>query len=373
MVRTPGVVLAAALLCLTPYAGSARGPSPRAFVGAYYFDGWAGAWTSRHFQGLIRGPFSNREPLTGWRDDNSSVVDEELVQAHRFGIDFFAFDWYYNAASSPFPTLNTALHEYRSLPDRHGVQYAIAYINNDRWAVPPSAWQSVVDAWVTRDFADPDYVRVNGEPLLIVLDVQAMQKTWGGAAGVNRALAILRATARAHGFPGVFVVAGAQISGYWPDVRGTFVKGDRYDALTSYGYSYVFGQAALKGRPPRAGPHPFRQLRRASISVWALASRRSPIPYVPVIMGGWDPRPWREPVGGGGPIIWFPRTAAQFGSLASAAIAWANQRPRLRVTVEGKPLLLICSWNELGEGSYIIPTRGDANVYGLALRHALFH
>lgn len=361
------------LLCIAPYgSAAAQGSAPRAFVGAYYFDGWAGAWTSQHFRGLLHGRFSSREPLVGWRDDHPAAVDAQLVQAHRFGIDFFAFDWYYNADTSPFPTLNKAEREYRSLPRHHGVEYALTYVNNGRWAVPPSAWQSVVTRWVVREFSDPDYVRVNGEPLLIVLDVQAMQSTWGGAAGVNQALAILRATARAHGFPGVFVLAGAQLSGYWPDVRGTFVQGDAYDALTSYGYTYVFGQAELKGHAVRAGAHPFRQLRRTSIAVWALAARRSPIPYVPVVMGGWDPRPWHEPIGAGGPIIWFSRTPAQFGSLAAAAIASANRYPHLRVSVDGRPLVLVCSWNELGEGSDIVPTRGDANAYGLALRRVLF-
>ncbi len=346
-------------------------PVSRAYVGAYYFDGWAGSWTSKHFKSLLHGPFSNREPLTGWRDDTPAVVNEELLQAHRFGVDFFAFDWYYNAASSPYPTLNTALNEYGALPDHHGVKYAIAYINDDRWAIPPSTWRSVVNTWVTRYFANPDYVRVNGEPLLIVYDVQAMLHTWGGAAGVNRALAILRATARAHGLTGVYVLGGAMISGYWPHVRGTFLQGDAYDALTTYGYTYVFGQAELKGRRVKAGVHPFMQLRRSSVSVWALAARRSPISYVPVAMGGWDPRPWQEAIGGGGPVIWFPRTPAQFGSLVAAAIAWTQRAPRLNVTVDGKPLLLICSWNELGEGSYIVPTRGDGNAYGLALRRAL--
>ncbi len=366
------IILVAALLCAIPCGSAAQTAVSRAYVGAYYFDGWAGAWTSQPFKGLLRGPFSSREPLTGWRDDTPAVVNEELTQAHRFGIDFFAFDWYYNARNSPAPTLNTAFDEYRALPDHHGVKYAINYVNNDRWGVPPSAWQAVVDAWVTQDFTSPDYQRVNGEPLLIVYDVQAMQRLWGGAAGVNRALAILRATARAHGFPGVFILGGAQISGYWPDVQGTFLQGDAYDGLTAYGYTYVFGQASLKGRPPRAGAHPFAQLRRVTIGVWGVAARRSPVQYVPVVNGGWDPRPWREPVGGGGPVIWFKRTPAQFAALVAAALVSENRVPRLDVRIDGRPLLLVCSWNELGEGSHIVPTHGDGNAYGVALRRVLF-
>lgn len=370
MLRKLRSTLVAALLCTLPHGTGAQALLPRAFVGAYYFDGWAGAPTSQHFRGLLNGPYSGREPLTGWRDDRPSVLDRELEQAHRFGIAFFAFDWYYNAAKSPFPTLNTALEEYRSLPAHHGVKYAILYVDNDRWEVPPSAWQTVVNHWVMRDFTAPDYVRINGEPLLIILDVQSLQQAFGSAAGVNRALAMLRATARAHGLPGVFVLAGAQISGYYPHVGSQFVQGAAYDGLTSYGYGYVFAQAPLRGRPPSApGPHPFRQLRQTAASVWSLAARSSPIHYVPVVMGGWDPRPWGERLGGS--LLWFRRTPSAFESWTKAAIDWADAHPYLNVMVEGRPLVLICSWNELGEGSYVIPTAGDGNTYGLALRRAL--
>src|SRR5260370_40280484 len=83
--------------CVIASAGPASGQT-HAPLGAYYFDGWSGALTNFHFQGMPNVPYHDPEPLSGWQDNNNCAVEQQLAWAHSFGIDFFVFDWYFNTA-----------------------------------------------------------------------------------------------------------------------------------------------------------------------------------------------------------------------------------------------------------------------------------
>jgi hypothetical protein len=112
--------------CVIASAGPASGQTIARF-GAYYFDGWSGPLTNFHFNGMPNGPYQDREPLSGWQDNNNCAVEQQLAWAHSFGIDFFVFDWYFNAAvTDPGEDLNSALKITHALPDpRHAVRHPI--------------------------------------------------------------------------------------------------------------------------------------------------------------------------------------------------------------------------------------------------------
>src|SRR5215469_8649096 len=80
-------------------------------LGAYYFDGWAGSLTSYNLQPLTSNPaYQNREPLSGWRDDNTCAIEEQLAWANSFGLNFFVFEYNFNAQIwDPTEDLNSAL------------------------------------------------------------------------------------------------------------------------------------------------------------------------------------------------------------------------------------------------------------------------
>lgn len=111
----------------------------QARLGMFYFDGWSGPLTNRHFDGLLNGSFTGREPVTGWQDGSTCAVEQQLGWAHKFGVDFFMFDWYFNATQlSPGENLNSALQITRALPDRHGMQYAILYVDSPPFVAQPA-------------------------------------------------------------------------------------------------------------------------------------------------------------------------------------------------------------------------------------------
>ena len=346
----------------TPTAAASQ---TRARVGAYYFDGWSGPLTNFHFQGLPLGPYQNREPLSGWQDSSPCAVEQQLATAHNFGIDFFVFDWYFNATvNSPGENLNSALQITHSLPDRHGMQYAILYVGGPPFDVEPGDWTAAVNEWVGY-MTDPAYVKINGKPAFFIINVGQMRQVFATSAAVISALAELRSAAQAQGLAGVYVVGGFGV----PD--GTvgqhslsdgfsIAQEDGYDAIGFYGYPFA--------PTPVNGELPFSTLSAAGHWTWDEAASGSSLPFIPTAMSGWDPRPWNETEGNTGDLLWYSRTPSDVAAFVQDAITWTADNPNLRPEAPpAQPLVLIEAWNELGEGSHIIPTVEDGTSYGDAL------
>lgn len=286
-------VLAAAGSVHVPTVPAASG----ARVGAFYFDGWAGPLSNFHFAGLLDGAFTGREPLYGWRDDTLDSMRTQLAWAHQVGIRFFLFDWYYSPAAGNGP-LNSAHDNYLRLRNHDGVRYALMYVNQEGFVIPPDYWASVADYWSSHDFRRHDYMRINRKPLRVIIDERFFTLQMGGAAGVNQAISVLQKAARRHGLPGVYVVGGK----YFPwstlfydcfpsrcnDTDPAFVK-EHYDAITQYGYPLVV--------EPHDGERPYGAFTAAEEQVWAAIAAHSPFRYIPSIMAGWDPRPIAQALG----------------------------------------------------------------------------
>jgi hypothetical protein len=344
---------------------SAAASQTKARVGAYYFDGWTGPLTNFHFNGLPLGPYQDRQPTTGWQDNLSCSVEQQLSKAHNVGIDFFVFDWYFSVAvNDPGENLNSALQITHALPNRHGMQYAILYVDSSPFDVGPADWSSTVNEWIGY-MQDVDYARVNGLPVLFIINVGEMLQIWGSDAAVQGALAQLRSSAQSAGLPGVYIVGGFGT----PD--GTMgqaslndgfniAQADGYDAIAFYGYPFA---------PPAVnGMLPFSTLVEAGQWTWAQAAQNSALPFIPTAMSGWDPRPWNEVEPNSGDLMWYSRSPSEVAQFVQSSIAWTAANPRLRPEpAPASPLVLIEAWNEFGEGSHILPTVGDGTAYGDAI------
>ncbi|HEX9123175.1 MAG TPA: glycoside hydrolase family 99-like domain-containing protein [Actinomycetota bacterium] len=334
-------------------------------LGVYYFGGWSGPLSNFHFDGLLSGAYADRQPLYGWRDDSTSTMRIQLSWARRMGIGFFNFLWYWRPERIEVedPSLNTALGNYLALPDHQGVDFAITYTNHRPFAVPLKRWHEVVEGWVTDYFDHPDYVRIAGRPVVFIYASTAFFEQHGTDAGVNDALEELRTVAREHGLPGVFVVGGTYVnSDDWSYPPGEPTAGEGYEALTQYAYMGAWGNAA--------GEHPYADLAAGGRQSWDRMAEMSAHPYIPVVMAGLDPRPWNEKWGG--QLLWYRRTPEEVAGLLRDALEWVERHPSMRVEPEpAPPIVLITSWNELGEGMYIVPTKGDGFSYGRAIASVL--
>lgn len=335
-------------------------------LGAYYFDGWSGALTNFHFAGMPLGPYQARQPVSGWQDTLPCAVEQQLATAHNFGIDFFLFDWYFNISvnDTTGEDLNSALKITHALPNRHGMQYAILYVDSPPFVAGPAGWAGTINEWVGY-MTDPAYVQVNGKPLFHIIDMNQMRQVFGSSSAVSAALNQLRAAAQASGLAGVYIVGGFGVpdgssgqDGLFPNLSVALADG--YDAVSMYGYPF----APL----PVNGMLPFSSLSDAGHWIWNQGAQKSPLPFIPVSMTGWDPRPWNETEPTTGDLMWFSRDPQGVATFVGDAIIWAESNPQFRSEPSpAPPIVLMEAWNELGEGSFLIPTVGDNTTYGDSL------
>lgn len=221
-----------------------------------------------------------------------------------------------------------------------------------------------MESWVTTDFGRPEYERVNGRPLIVILSSQAFIDAFGGATGARRALALLRDTARKHGLPDVYVVGSGSAGSldYYPPAWIPTLDG--IDALTAY---TTISDYYIRDPWNTPGPKPFSELIAGAEANWELMARLSRLPYLPPVTLGWDPRPAGEPQAGR--MVWFERRPADVEALVRAAVAFVNGHPRLRTP--GHAVVLLQAWNELSEGAYLVPTTGAGHEFGSAVARAL--
>lgn len=331
-------------------------------VGAFYFDGWSGPPDGPKFNGLLDSLWSDRQPLSGWSDGTDAAIAKQLRWAHDYGISFFVFDWYYGSDPVATAPLDNALRLYRRLPSHDGVGYALLYVNTGRFVVPPAEWSTVVSQWTTQDFAGADYARVDGKPLVMILDVARFTNQLGGTGGVDRAIASLRSAASRAGLPGVYVVGGIYVDASfdWNWFRAIASKED-FDAFSQYSAPAAAGVLS--------GVQPYSTLVKALETDWN-EFVSGPIPFIPDVVTGWDPRPWGSTIDG--KLWWFSRTPAQVGAFVHDAVRFVERQPQTSRTARAeRPLLLMEAWNELGEGAYVLPTVGSCHLYGAALATAL--
>ena len=355
-----------AIPCAIPSPTAAAGQT-KALLGAYYFDGWSGPLTNFHFQGLPLGPYQDRQPFSAWQDFNQCAVEQQLATARNVGVDFFVFDWYYNVqANDPGENLNSALQINHSLGDRHGMQYAILYVSAPPFDVTPADWTSAINEWIGY-MSDSSYLRINGLPVLFVLNVgQVLQDFGGSDAAVASALSQLRSAAQAQGLPGAYIIGGfgtpsgsmGQVGALTPGFA--IAQTDGYDAVAFYGYPFA--------PTPVNGQLPFSTLEQAGQWTWSEAAQYGALPFIPTAMTGWDPRPWNETEPTTGDLMYYSRDPQSVATFVQSAITWVNSNPQLRTEpAPAPPLVLIEAWNEFGEGSHVIPTAGDGTTYGNAI------
>lgn len=138
--------------------------------------------------------------------------------------------------------------------------------------------------------------------------------------------------------------------------------GDGYDAVSTYGYAFAIPLGI-------SGAQPFSTLAMTGQWVWSEAALKSPLPIIPVAMDGWDTGPEGASRGETGrPLFWFDRTPQDVSTFVSNTISLADSNPQVRAEAPpAPPLVMIEAWNELLEGSILVPTVGDGTSYGDAL------
>lgn len=335
-----------------PGAGTAPG-GPRARIGAYYFDGWAGKskladkaeWARNaptHLTERMLKEFPGREPVWGWRDDTLEIMERQIDLAADNGLAFFAFDWYFSANEKEVQEnpLHKGLELFLKAKNNSRMKFCLLVANHAPFEIRgEEGWRKAAAYWMPF-LTHKQHLTTGGKPVIFIFSSGG-----GDKAGFQR----LQEAAAQAGLSGVAIVGCGS-------------------APRELGYTHASHYNIVAGWEKGLQEHKFQELVQDHQRAWK-GSREQP--YIPCLIAGWDRRPWEGPAGlGADKCCWFypDRTPEAFEAHVKAAIAWMDQHPD-QITEER--LAVICAWNEFGEGSYIAPTKDDGGSCLKALRAAL--
>jgi hypothetical protein len=151
----------------------------------------------------------------------------------------------------------------------------------------------------------------------------------------NDALERMQSTSRSQGLPGLSIAGCGNTS------EKNFTHRTHYNIVPGYAAG--------------SEEHPYSELVDAHKKNWNGTPEQ---PYIPTLTVGWDKRPWEGPTGLNQKLGWYypNRTPKDFEEFLSAAIKWMDDNP---ANTTKERVMLIYAWNELGEGGYLVPTKGD--------------
>lgn len=327
-----------------------RRPAMDLKLGCYYFpvmlDWDRAGWGVKH---------TRFRPRLGFYDEAlPEVADWHITWAREHGISFFVFDWYYNQGMC---YLNDAL-EKGFLGSRFSneMQFCLDWCNEGQCQefkqldFSTQTLSDLMHLLCRRYFSRPNYLRVEGKPVVLIHQANRIADAHGGWEGCRRALESMRAIARQYGHPGVYFVAVQNNAVIPPYARGGF------EAVTAY--SYGFAEVPWEAHS-RALAYP--DLLPRYRERWAEAqvrANRQGLAYIPTAWAGWDDDARAHEKS----IRTLGNTPAALRRMVEKLPDYADRKLRLA---------LVEAWNEWGEGTMLEP--GTPYGFGMvsAVRDAL--
>lgn len=345
-------VLAAALLAASLVGGppAARAQGGPYEVGVYYFPGWRKApeIINRAPWDVIR-PYPEREPELGWYEDGTDeVTRRQLGWMQEYGVTFVIYDWYW--LNNFGVSLNHAVDAYRRSDARQNLKFSLLWANHSDVPSSMEQYDQIVDYWIANYFSSDDYYKVDGKPAVFIFSPGLLDRD-AHKFGSNAKALLARAQARAvaAGLPGIYFVAATQAL---DQPVKEVLPATGYAALSAYNYHSGLSGTDDKRRMSIS----YAELADGYAEVWDWMMANATLPYFVPATSGWDKRPWggsKEPEHDNS-----VSDPAAFGAHLERARAVLDRHPdKTRRTV------VICCWNEFGEGSYIEPTKRYGFAY----------
>jgi hypothetical protein len=321
-----------------------------ATIGVYYFDGWSGKnrhaddpnepWAKNaptHLTRRFVEEFPEREPVWGWRNDSPEIMKRQIDLAADNGVDFFLFCWFWKdnkGSINPEAIKNdhhhTSMELYMNAPNKKKLKYSLLVANHSGFEIiGKQNWIDAVKFWAEEYFRDPQYITVDGKPLVVLFET--------GNTVTEEDLAAMQQTAKEEGFKDGISIAGCGAP-----------------ARQKLGFTHTTHYNIIPGYAAGSEEHKYQELVDATEAQWI---GREDQPYIPLLTAGWDKRPWEDRDRQSREGWYYPDSSPeQFKNFLTDAITWMDNNPT-KTTKE--KLVLIYAWNEVGEGGYLVPTKGD--------------
>jgi len=293
-----------------------------------------------------------RNPVWGYVNEaDSEVMEMQIEQASKYGVNVFIYDWYWYDKR---PFLENCLNDgFLKARNNNLMKFYIMWANHDAghlwdkrnshtdctiWSgeVDLDEFRKIGDRLIEKYFLSPLYYRIDGKPVLSIYDTDNLIKGLGGIEETKRAFSWLRNRAVQRGLPGVhlqFVIREHK------GIESILELG--YDSMTHYNFTCFTDF-------DRAYPDILVDVRKE----WEIIDEKYNLRFFPTVALGWDNNPRYIDFN---PGITTDTTPENIGKGLLMARDFADNH-------DGPPLVIINSWNEWTETSYLQPD--DINGYG---------
>lgn len=303
------------------------------------------------------GHYQPRQPLWGYELDNDPKVVEKWIDAATdHGVNVFVYDWYWYEGG---PYLESALNDgFLNAGNNKKMQFYIMWANHDvkynywnyhrykdnediLWdaRVDWDNYKIIVDRVINQYFRQPNYFKINGEPVFSIFSVNKLLESFGNSEEeARKALDYFRDEVKKAGFPGLHIQwnqgGGSVMSEAAAAKFAGSVKAMGFNSIAMYNMGGLHEDYIVYGSN--------------SVKIREQMDAILDIPVFPCVSIGWDDTP-RFPAKGIRDVVHYNNNPQSFAALLSKAKKYADSHP------EQPPLITINAWNEWVEGSYLLP------------------
>ena len=301
-------------------------------IGAFLFPGW-----TDHRWHAIRSHAPHRKPVLGWYDETKpETLDWQIKHLVENGVSYAFVDWYWNAGHM---YLDHWAKAFANAKYRRYLKWSLMWCNHN----PPNTHSAadqrrVTEYWIKNYFADPQYMKIDGKPVVSIWTAGAMERDWKSHGGCRALLDISRAMVKAAGYPDVHFIAVRNDDSEEPE-RLKVYEDRGFDATCVYKYMGVIPGVKCGVDFSR----PYKWLADTSYGHWKRLEKNTTVPFLPSLTTGWDDRPWR---GENGYEI-YGYNPRDFRRICEDAKRYSDE--------SGRRMLLMGPLDEWGEGSIGYP------------------
>jgi len=182
-------------------------------------------------------------------------------------------------------------------------------------------------------FGLPNYLRIEGRPVLMIWDPRAVIRANGGPQGFRKVVKQMNAALAKRGVRPLYLVSMRP---------GSDIEAAGFDAVTGYGYYGADFDAPYEWHGGYSLPYDI--MVQHYETMWRTISRTVHLPYLLPIGTNWDSRPRH----GSRAAVITGKTPEKFRVMCENSRKYIDKRLNMAI---------IEAWNEWGEGSFLEPDR----------------
>jgi hypothetical protein len=329
-----------------------------------YGMGWTGWELVKNSRSQFEGDLQPGIPMWDNTDDsNPRDMEQKIDAAADHGVDVFIFDWYYN---NDGPFLEAAIEQgYFLAKNNERMKFALVWMNQDlmdlsgadqdvffKGVIDSQTWDEMTDHIVNRYFKHSSYWTTNDIPYFSIFDLSNLLESFGSIDKTKDAIEILRNKTKSAGFRDVQLNLVHSGNYVLPSGRRMSEK-QWMQLIDELGFTSTTSFSWEDLTEPDLQMHSYDELKEEYFEYAEKSVNEKSLPYFPNMTMGWDSFWGRGQVS--------DNTPEKFRLALQEMKQFLDEHPSCNNT------LIINSWNEWVEGSYLEPD----TTYGMAYLETL--